>query len=121
MAKTLAIAALVMFSLVFVARPANAFECPKHFTAAQAAIDKALKGMKGMSKMMSKKNMALVHTLVDDAKMLLAGAIHNHKKPQRGFDHARAIAKADAAKGYAEAADIYHFKYLMKKSMKMKK
>jgi hypothetical protein len=94
---------------------AQAFECPKHFAAAQAAIDKVTGDMKGdMSKKMPKADMALVHALLDDAKMLLAGAKHNHEKPQGAYDHGRAIAKADAARGSAEAADMFHWK-LMKK------
>ncbi len=91
---------------------ALAFECPQHFSAAQAAIDKTMADMKGMKKMMSKDDMALVHALLDDAKMTLAGAKHNHEKPQGAYDHARAIAKADTALGYAKAADIFHFKMM---------
>ena len=93
----------------------QAFGCPKSFDEAQAAIDKVKGDMGGeMSKMMKKEDMALVHSLLDDAKIRLAGAKHNHEKPQGRYDHARAIAKAKAAKGYAEAADIYHWA-LMKK------
>ncbi len=44
----------------------------------------------------------------------LAAAQHNHEKPQGAYDHARAIAKADAALGYAKAADIFHFKLMQK-------
>ncbi|MFB3054195.1 MAG: hypothetical protein ACE1ZY_02620 [Alphaproteobacteria bacterium] len=84
---------------------------------AQAAIDKVVGDMKGeMSKQMKAAGMAaemaLVHALLDDAKRFLAGAKHNHTKPQGRYDHARAIAKARAAKGYAQAADIYHFKVM---------
>ena len=98
---------------------ANAFGCPKSFAEAQAAIDKVTKDMKGeMSKKMKAAgmaaDMALVHALLDDAKMLLAGAKHNHAKPQGKYDHARAIAKARAAKGSAEAADIFHWKLMGK-------
>jgi hypothetical protein len=108
--------------------PATAFECPKHFTKAQAAIDKVVGDMKGeMSKSMAragmKADMALVHAMLDDAKMRLASARHNHTKPQGRYDHARAIAKADAAQGYAVAADIFHFKLMQRmkpKGMKMK-
>ncbi len=113
-----------LIALGFVAAlsaPALAFECPKHFKTAQAMIDKATKGMKGMSKMMPKKDMALVHALIDDAKTALTSAKHNHAKPQGMFDHARAIAKANAAHGYAEAADIYHFKLMAKMKKMMKK
>ena len=94
---------------------AQAFECPKHFDAAQALIDKVAGDMKGdMSKQMPKDQMALVHALHDDAKMILAGAKHNHEKPQSAYDHARAIAKADAAHGSALAADLLHFKMMQK-------
>ena len=94
---------------------AQAFECPKHFAAAQTIIDKVKGDMGGdMSKKMPKEQMALVHALLDDAKSRLTSAKHNHEKPQGLFDHARAIAKADAARGYAVAADIFHFKLMAK-------
>jgi hypothetical protein len=83
---------------------ASAFQCPTDFDAAGAAIESATTAMKAMS---DKEQMGLVHTLIDDAKMMLASAQHNHEKPAAGaFDHARAIAKARAAKGYAEAAEM---------------
>ena len=92
---------------------ARAFECPKHFAAAQAVIDKVKGDMGGeMSKQMPKDQMALVHALLDDAKSRLSSAMHNHEKPQGIYDHARALAKADAALGYATAADMLHFKYM---------
>ena len=107
----MASAATMMFLLPWGA--AQAFECPKHFAAAQAAIDKVAGDMGGdMSKKMPKEQMALVHALLDDAKMRLDSAKHNHEKPQGLFDHARAIAKADAAKAYAVAADMFHFKLM---------
>ncbi len=120
--STVFVAALVSF-----AGAANAFECPKHFAKAQAAIDKVSEDMKGgMSKSMAsagmKPQMALVHALLDDAKMRLTSARHNHEKPQGAYDHARAIAKADAALGFAVAADIFHFKLMSKMPrMPMKK
>ena len=80
-----------------------AFSCPGNFKAAQAAIDSATKAMKAMSDM---GKMGYVHTLIDDAKMLLGSGKHNHEHPTAGgYDHARAVAKADAAKGYAQAAE----------------
>ena len=92
---------------------AQAFECPKHFAATQALIDKVAGDMKGdMSKKMPKDQMALVHALLDEAKMLLAGAKHNHEKPQGIYDHGRAIAKADSALGSALGADLLHFKMM---------
>ncbi len=92
---------------------AQAFECPRHFAEAQAAIDKVTEDMKGdMSKKMAKEDMALVHALLDDAKSRFASAKHNHEKPQGLYDHGRAIAQAEAARGYAVAADIFHFKLM---------
>ncbi len=99
--------------LALSAAGAAAFECPKHFTEAQTLIDKVAGDMKGgMSKKMPKERMALVHALLDNAKMLLAGAKHNHEKPQGAYDHARSIAKADAARGSALGADLLHFKMM---------
>ncbi len=103
--------ATLMFLLPWGA--AQAFECPQHFAEAQAAIDKVTEDMGGdMSMSMDRNDMALVHALLDDAKSLLASAMHNHEKPQGMFDHGRAIAKADAARGFAVGADIFHFKLM---------
>ncbi len=113
------LAFIAAFALLQFPLTANAFECPKHFAKAQAAIDKVLEDMKGeMSKKMVAAGMAadvtLVHVLLDDAKMALAGAKQFCEKPQRDYDLARAIAKAEAARGSAVAAEIFHFN-LMKK------
>ena len=93
---------------------AVAFECPKHFDDAQAMIDKVTADMEGMKDQMPQEQMALVHALIDDAKMLLESGKHNHEKPQGAYDHARAVAKADAALGHARAADMLHFHYMQK-------
>ena len=88
----------------FAATAAQAFECPAHFANAEDAVAQATEAMNGMSDGADK---GLVHTLIDDAKMLLESGKHNHAKPAAGgYDHARAIAKAEAAIGYAEAARI---------------
>ena len=87
---------------------AQAFECPKHFAAAQAAIDKAADDMKADIPWQEPLDKELVLTLLDDARMLLGGAKYNHENPQGGYGHARAVAKADAALGYANAADLFH-------------
>jgi len=91
---------------------AQAFECPKHLEAAEDAVDAANDSMIGLK---SDLHMHRGHMLLDDAKMLLGSAKHNHKKPQNEFDHARAISKSDAAKGYAETARIYFKKFGTKK------
>ncbi len=94
---------------------AAAFGCPASIDEAQAMIDKVTADLGGeMSKQMPKEQMILVHVLLDDAKMRLNSAIHNHEKSQGVYDHARAIAKANAALGYALAADILHFNYMQK-------
>ena len=92
-------------TVFFMPSNVEAFECPVHFAEAQAAIDKVAADMESMSGM-DKEMMALVHSLLDDAKMFLSGGIHNHEKPQGKYDHARSIAKADTALGYAKAAAI---------------
>lgn len=108
------LAGCAVAALSHVSWNAQAFECPKHFADAQAAIDKVSADMEGMKGKVSKEDHALVHALLDDAKMILAGAKHNHEKPQGAYDHARAIAKADSARGHAVAADLFHFKVMQK-------
>lgn len=98
--------------LVLMTGGALAFECPRHMDEAQQQIDKVMADMEGMEAMMSPEDMMLVHTLLDDAKMLLEAARHNHERPQGAYDHARAIAKAEAARGFALAADILHFRQM---------
>ncbi len=93
---------------------AQAFECPKHFAAAQVAIDNVAANMKADIPWKRPEDKALVHALLDDAKSRLASAKHNHEKPQSAYDYARAIAKADAALDYAKAADLFHFVLLAK-------
>jgi hypothetical protein len=91
-------------ALLFAGSQAYAFECPVHFQQADAAIATAMEAMKAMP---DGANKGLVHTLIDDAKAFLASGKHNHEKPAAGgYDHARSIAKAKAAIGYAEAAEM---------------
>jgi hypothetical protein len=87
---------------------AQAFECPKHFAAAQAAIQKVASDMNADIPWQTPLDKELILTLLDDARMLLGGATHNHENPTGGYSHARSIAKADAALGYANAADLFH-------------
>jgi hypothetical protein len=85
---------------------AAASECPKHFADTQALIDKVSTDMERTRAHMSKEEVALVRELLDDARMFLAAAQKNHKRPRWAFDHARAFAKADAALGHARAAEV---------------
>ena len=124
-----------MLSLVFVLTltimmfhplRAEAFECPNHFKKTQAGIVKAEKALKKMARihrvrrMMTPKEMADTQKMIVDAKTLLAEAIQHHEKAQTLTDHGLAIAKADAARKYAEAADLLHVKYMGMSKMKMK-
>ncbi len=95
-----AAAALVV---ILLAPAAFALPCPGHTDPAQNGIDKAVAAMKGMPK---GEKQALVHTLIDDAKMLLWSAKHNCDKPAAGdYDHARSAAKTAAGAAYAKAAE----------------
>lgn len=101
MRKLFLITAIVAVPMLL-SSPSWAFSCPTQFKQAESAIAKATAAMKAMG---DKQKMALVHTLIDDAKMILASARHNHEKPAAGaYDHARSVAKAKSATGYAEAA-----------------
>ncbi len=103
MRKTIFGAALTG-ALVTFGSGAWAFNCPVDFKVADEAIASATAAMKALS---DKEKMGLVHTVLDDAKMLLECGKHNHAKPAAGaLDHARAIAKARAAVGYAQAAEM---------------
>ncbi len=93
-------------ALMLLPLSAGAFECPKHFAATEAEIARVSKALEAAGDRVPAADRALVHALLDDAKMLLAGAKHNHEKPQGKYDHARAIAKADSARAYARAAGM---------------
>jgi hypothetical protein len=94
-----------------------ALDCAKPVQQAQQAIDKVTEDMKGMDKM-PKEQLVQIRALLDDAKMLLDGARHNCDKPQTDYDLARAVARAEAARGSADAADMLHW-HLMKGMSRM--
>jgi type IV secretory pathway VirB6-like protein len=99
----MALGALVL--VLNMASPAWAFSCPIDQIEAADAIERADKKMATMS---DKSKMGAVHALIDDAKMLLASSIDEHENAKAGgFDHARSVAKARAALGYAQAALIF--------------
>ena len=98
------VGAVVLLPLLVIAQGAWAFDCPNRFAAAEAAITDATAAMNKVSDATAK---GLVHTFIDDAKMMLHSAKHNHAKPAAGkYDHTRAMAKANAAEGYARAATV---------------
>ncbi|MBW8058348.1 MAG: hypothetical protein IH782_05965 [candidate division NC10 bacterium] len=101
MRKILASLMVLPLVVVLAVPTVSAFGCPKSIEKAQDAIDQAAAAMAKLPK----DKQGLVHTLIDDAKMVLVSAEHNHKKPAAGnYDHARSIAKANTAYGYALAA-----------------
>jgi hypothetical protein len=109
----LALIAIMLATLVC-PRPAAAqpaLDCAKPVQQAQQAIDKVTEDMKGMEKM-PKEQLVQIHALLDDAKMQLDGARHNCDKPRADYDLARAVAKAEAARGSADAADMLHWHYM---------
>lgn len=102
MRRSIAVLAVVPLLLIFSASAAFPWGCPVVLKQAEDAIDQAAAAM---AKLPQDKQ-GQVHTLTDDARMLLESGRHNHEKPAAGaYDHARAIAKAHAAMGYAVAAE----------------
>ena len=101
----------VAFAFVQTPGTSNAFECPRHFAAAQAAIDKVVADMGG-GMVMTPEMMAQVNFFLDNARRLLAEAMAHHEGAQGGMGHGKSIADADAALGYAQAGDIFHFKMM---------
>ena len=97
---------------------AEGLDCGKYVGSAQQAIDKVTEDMKGMEHM-PKDQLVQLHTLLADARMFLDAARQSCERPENDFDRARAIAKAEAARGSAEAADVLHF-HLMQASPGMK-
>jgi len=78
---------------------AKAFECPTHFTAAKAAIERAeksIQSMKGGMPMAARSHL-------NEARMSLAEAEYHHSK-EKNHHHARAIVRAEEARGHAIAA-----------------
>jgi hypothetical protein len=97
--------------LVTVPAFADDIDCAAHVKTAQTAIDKVTDDMKGMETM-PQDQLRSVHGLLDEAKKTLAGARHACDQPKGDADRARAIARAEAARGSAEAADILHWHYM---------
>jgi hypothetical protein len=90
---------------------AQAIDCDKHVQKAQSAIDKVNEDMKGMESM-PKDELVQIHALLDDATKMLQGARQTCQHPKADYDRAQAIARAEAARGSAEAADILHWHYM---------
>ncbi len=95
------LAATVVPLLLLAPWPAQAFECPMHFAAAQAAIDKAneqISHMKGGTPLAA-------YSHLRHAKMSLIEAKYHHTQTSN-YHHARAIVRANEARGHAITAEI---------------
>ena len=90
---------------------AQGLDCGPRIQKAQTAIDKVIDDMKGMESM-PKGELLQVHALLDDARMYLDAARRNCDTPQADYDRAIAVGKAEAARGYATAADMLHFRFM---------
>jgi len=93
-------------------------DCAPRVQKAQTTIDKVTDDMRGMGSM-PKGELQQIHALLDEARMYLDAARRNCDAPQADYDRAVAVGKAEAAWGYATAADMLHFRF-MKGSANMK-
>ncbi len=95
------LAATVAPLLLLTPWPAQAFECPVHFAAAQLAIDMAAESIKRM-----KGGMPIAaRSHLRHARMSLNEADYHHTQTGN-FHHARAIVRANEARGHAITAEI---------------
>ncbi len=76
-------------------------ECPEHFAAAQAAIDKASEQIRRMEGGMP----LAAHGHLRYAKMSLVEAKYHHAQTGN-YHHARAIVRANEARGHAIAGEL---------------
>jgi uncharacterized protein len=106
------IIAACTLALAHAAAAAQAIDCATPIAKAQKSVDKITGDLQGMDKMMAKKEMSHIHSLVEQAEKLLKEAREGCAKTTSPYAQARGIARADAADGYATAADILHFHYM---------
>ncbi len=90
------LAAAIMVTLVQMPGNVQAFECPAHFAVAQSAIDKAADRVRRMQGGMS----MAAHAHLQQARMSLVEAEFHHDRAG-DFHHARAIVRANEARGHA--------------------
>lgn len=78
------ISVVSLLVLILLSGSARAFECPKHFRAAQAVIDKVTEDMEGMTDQMRGMDMGPVHAVLPRAKELLLEATRLHQLATAG-------------------------------------
>ncbi len=101
MKRTWILGAALMVTLVQMPGSVQAFECRAHFAVAQSAIDKAAERVRRMVGGMS----MAAHAHLRQARMSLVEAEFHHDRAG-SFHHARAIVRANEARGHAVAAGI---------------
>jgi hypothetical protein len=106
------LAALGGFALIHGAMAAQPIDCSGPIAQADKAIAKITGDLQGMDKMMPKSEMTELHHLVGQAQKLAGQARQGCKEHNSAYEKAQAIARADAASGYATAADVLHFHYM---------
>lgn len=95
------LAATLMVTLVQMPGSIQAFECSSHFAVAQGAIDEAADRIRRMEGGMP----MAAHAHLRQARMSLVEAKFHHDQAGN-FHHARAIVRANEARGHAVAAGI---------------
>ncbi|HZP39403.1 MAG TPA: hypothetical protein VFE48_23170 [Methylomirabilota bacterium] len=90
---------------------AQSLDCRQPVQRAQRSVDKVTDDLKGMESM-PKDQLDHVNALLDEAKKSLDAARQGCDKPQDDYARARALGDAEAAHGYAIAADRLHFTYM---------
>jgi hypothetical protein len=85
---------------------AQAYECPKHFAEAWAAIEEVAENMKRAEAVLPKEDMVVLRSHMRNARMSYVEGNHHHKagRDDGDYHHARAIVRAHEAKGHAAAA-----------------
>ena len=87
---------------------AQAYECPKHFAEAWAAIEEVAENMNRAEGVLPKEDMVVLRFHLRNARMSYVEGKQHHKTGEGGdagdYHHARAIVRAKEAQGHAAAA-----------------
>jgi hypothetical protein len=85
---------------------AQAYECPKHFAEAWAAIETVAENMNRAEGVLPKEDIAVIGSHLRNARMSYTEGKQHHKagRDDGDYHHARAIVRAHEAQGHAAAA-----------------
>ena len=99
---------VVSSTLLFFGASASvqAYECPKHFAKAWAAIETVAENMNRAEEVLPKDDMVAPRSHLRNARMSYAEGKQHHKAglDDGDYHHARAIVRANEAQGHATAA-----------------